>query len=117
MSLSSFHQHFKAMSAKSPLQYQMQLRLQEARWLMLSGHIDAADAGFRVGYDSPSQFSREYSRTFGAPPMRDMSRLRANPGYAHGDLRLVTRQAAVMRTQFLPPRFARNIAASAPAIN
>lgn len=67
MSLSSFHQHFKAMTAMSPLQYQMQLRLQEARRLMLSGH------------DSPFQFSREYSRTFGAPLMRDMSRLRANP--------------------------------------
>lgn len=79
MSLSSFHQHFKAMTAMSPLQYQKQLRLQEARRLMLSGHIDAADAGFRVGYDSPSQFSREYSRIFGAPPVRDMNRLRAQP--------------------------------------
>jgi len=79
MSLSSFHQHFKAITAMSPLQYQKQLRLQEARRLMLSSHIDSADAGFRVGYDSPSQFSREYSRLFGAPPVRDMGRLRARP--------------------------------------
>ena len=76
MSPSSFHQHFRAMTALSPLQYQKQLRLQEARRLMLSEHLDAATAAFRVGYESPSQFSREYGRMFGAPPRRDMTHLR-----------------------------------------
>jgi AraC-like DNA-binding protein len=60
----------------SPLQYQKQLRLQEARRLMLSEAVDAATAGHRVGYDSPSQFSREYARVFGAPPLRDVARLK-----------------------------------------
>ncbi len=77
MSPSSLHLHFKAVTAMSPLQYQKQLRLQEARRLMLSEAMDAATAGHRVGYDSPSQFSREYARTFGAPPVRDVARLRA----------------------------------------
>src|SRR3546814_9078860 len=63
----------------SPRQYQKQLRLQEARRLILSAALDAASAGHRVGYDSASQFSREYSRLFGAPPMRDAARLRAQP--------------------------------------
>jgi AraC-like DNA-binding protein len=76
MSPSSLHHHFKAVTAMSPLQYQKQLRLQEARRLMLSETVDAATAGHRVGYESPSQFSREYSRLFGAPPVRDMARLR-----------------------------------------
>ncbi len=76
MSPSSFHQHFRAMTALSPLQYQKQLRLQEARRLMLTEHLDAATASFRVGYESPSQFSREYGRMFGAPPRRDMTHLR-----------------------------------------
>ena len=76
MSPSSFHQHFRAMTALSPLQYQKQLRLQEARRLMLTEHLDAATAAFRVGYESPSQFSREYGRMFGAPPRRDMTHLR-----------------------------------------
>ncbi|MCC6628876.1 MAG: AraC family transcriptional regulator [Chloroflexi bacterium] len=76
MSVSSFHQHFKAVTALSPLQYQKQLRLQEARRLMLGEQLDAADAGYRVGYDSASQFSREYKRLFGAPPLRDVGRLR-----------------------------------------
>jgi AraC-like DNA-binding protein len=58
----------------SPLQYQKQLRLHEARRLMLTDRIDAASAAFRVGYESPSQFSREYGRLFGAPPLRDISR-------------------------------------------
>jgi AraC-like DNA-binding protein len=61
----------------TPLQYQKQLRLQEARRLMLSEGLDAAAAGFRVGYESPSQFTREYRRLFGAPPHRDVSRLRS----------------------------------------
>jgi len=76
MSASALHHHFKAVTAMSPLQYQKQLRLQEARRLMLSEVLDAASAGHRVGYESPSQFSREYSRMFGAPPVRDVERLR-----------------------------------------
>lgn len=64
------------MTALSPLQYQKQLRLQEARRLMLTDHLDAATAVFQVGYESPSQFSREYSRLFGAPPLRDIAGLR-----------------------------------------
>lgn len=78
MSPSSLHHHFKAVTAMSPLQYQKQLRLQEARRLMLSEMVDAATAGHRVGYESPSQFSREYSRLFGEPPVRDLARLRAS---------------------------------------
>jgi AraC-like DNA-binding protein len=76
MSASTFHHHFRSMTALSPLQYQKQLRLQEARRLMLAEHLDAATAGFQVGYESPSQFSREYNRLFGAPPLRDISNLR-----------------------------------------
>ena len=76
MSVSSFHHHFKAVTAMSPLQFQKQLRLQEARRLMLGEEIDATSAGFRVGYDDASHFSREYKRLFGAPPMRDVERLR-----------------------------------------
>lgn len=76
MSTSTFHHHFRSMTALSPLQYQKKLRLQEARQLMLNKHLDAATAGFEVGYESPSQFSREYSRMFGAPPLRDIQHLR-----------------------------------------
>ncbi len=76
MSPSGLHHHFKAVTALSPLQYQKHLRLQEARRLMLSESLDAATAGYRVGYQSPSQFSREYRRLFGAPPQRDLARLR-----------------------------------------
>ncbi|HXV31678.1 MAG TPA: AraC family transcriptional regulator [Sinorhizobium sp.] len=76
MSVSSFHHHFKAITAMSPLQYQKQLRLQEARRLMLEEHLDAGDAGHKVGYESSSQFSREYARHFGEPPMRDIGRVR-----------------------------------------
>jgi AraC-like DNA-binding protein len=60
----------------SPLQFQKQIRLQEARRLLLAGEADAATAGYRVGYDDPAHFSREYKRMFGAPPMRDVERLR-----------------------------------------
>jgi AraC-like DNA-binding protein len=74
MSLSSLHHQFKAVTAMSPLQYQKQLRLQEARRLMLFGDVDVAIAAHRVGYESASQFSREYSRFFGAPPLRDRRR-------------------------------------------
>ena len=76
MSASGLHHHFKAVTALSPLQYQKHLRLQEARRLMLCDALDTATAGYRVGYQSPSQFSREYSRLFGAPPLRDIGRLR-----------------------------------------
>jgi AraC-like DNA-binding protein len=77
MSASAFHHHFKAVTAMSPLQFQKQMRLQEARGLMLGEHLDAASAGHRVGYGDASQFSREYRRLFGAPPARDVERLRA----------------------------------------
>jgi AraC-like DNA-binding protein len=76
MSASTFHRHFKAVTAMSPLQYQKQIRLQEARRLLLAGQADAASIGFAVGYESPSQFSREYARLFGQPPLRDAVRLR-----------------------------------------
>lgn len=76
MSVSSLHHHFKAITAMSPLQYQKLLRLQEARRLLLTEQCDAASAAHRVGYESPSQFSREYSRFYGAPPLRDVAQLR-----------------------------------------
>jgi AraC-like DNA-binding protein len=76
MSPSSFHQHFKAVTSMSPLQFQKVLRLQEARRLMLASRVDAATAARRVGYTSPSQFSREYSRLFGKSPRRDIAQLR-----------------------------------------
>ncbi len=79
LSPSVFHQHFKAVTALTPLQYQKRLRLQEARRLMLGQGVDAATAGFQAGYQSPSQFSREYRRLFGEAPRRDMTRLRASP--------------------------------------
>lgn len=75
MSASTFHHHFRKLTAMSPLQYQKWLRLNEARRLMLTDRLDASTAGFRVGYESPSQFSREYSRLFGAPPLRDITNL------------------------------------------
>jgi AraC-like DNA-binding protein len=77
MSPSSFHHHFKAVTSMSPLQYQKQLRLLEARRLMLAENSTAIDAAERVGYESPSHFSREYARMFGAPPVRDIARLRS----------------------------------------
>ena len=76
MSASGFHAHFKAVTAMSPLQFQKSLRLQEARRLMLGGNLDAAEAGYRVGYEDPAYFSRDYKRHFGEPPMRDVERLR-----------------------------------------
>lgn len=75
LSLSAFHNHFRAITAMSPLQYQKRMRLNEARRLMLTEHVDASRAAFQVGYESPSQFSREYSRQFGAPPVRDIKNL------------------------------------------
>jgi AraC-like DNA-binding protein len=76
MSVSSFHRHFRAVTAMTPIQFQKQIRLQEARARLLADADDVAAVGFAVGYDSPSQFSREYSRMFGAPPGRDIARLR-----------------------------------------
>jgi AraC-like DNA-binding protein len=76
MSVSGFHHHFRAVTAMSPLQFQKRMRLQEARHLMLAEDLDAASAGHRVGYSDASQFNREYKRLFGAPPMRDVERLR-----------------------------------------
>lgn len=78
MSPSTFRQHFRAITGTSPLQFQKQLRLQEARQLMLNQNVDASNAGGLVGYESSSQFSREYSRLFGAPPQRDVRRMRAS---------------------------------------
>jgi AraC-like DNA-binding protein len=77
MSVSSFHRYFKEVTAMSPIQFQKQLRLQEARRLLLTESEDATDVAFRVGYESPSQFSREYSRMFGFPPKQDVKRLKA----------------------------------------
>ncbi|MEZ5580483.1 MAG: helix-turn-helix domain-containing protein [Candidatus Competibacteraceae bacterium] len=75
LSTSAFHNHFRAVTAMSPLQFQKKMRLNEARRLMLTEHMEAATAAYEVGYDSPSQFSREYSRQFGVPPMRDIKNL------------------------------------------
>lgn len=75
MSVSTFHHHFRAMTAMSPLQFQKWLRLHEARRLMLTESRDATTAALQVGYESPSQFSREYKRQFGAPPLRDIKNL------------------------------------------
>ena len=76
MSVSGFHHHFRAVTAMSPLQFQKQLRLREARHLMLSEDLDAASAGHRVGYSDASHFTREYKRLFSEPPARDVERLR-----------------------------------------
>lgn len=76
MSVSGFHNHFKSVTAMSPLQYQKRLRLQEARRLMLGENMDVASASFRVGYEDPSYFSREYKKHFGSPPHRDIASLR-----------------------------------------
>jgi AraC-like DNA-binding protein len=78
MSVSGFHHHFKSVTAMSPLQFQKQIRLQEARRLMLGEDMDAASAGFRVGYEDPSYFSRDYKKLFGAPPQRDIAKLRSH---------------------------------------
>jgi AraC-like DNA-binding protein len=76
MSVSGFHHHFKAVTAMSPLQFQKRLRLQEARRLMLGEGLDAASAGYRVGYNDASHFNREYKSLFGLPPIRDVEQLR-----------------------------------------
>lgn len=81
MSESSLYEHFKAVTRMTPLEYQKQLRLQEARRLMLLEGASAGAAAFAVGYDSPSQFSREYRRMFGAPPRQDVARLQIGQDY------------------------------------
>jgi len=78
MGVSTLHHHFRMLTSMSPLQYQKQLRLQAARSLMLNSGVDAASAAFEVGYESPTQFNREYSRFFGQPPMRDIRALRSS---------------------------------------
>ncbi|MDT3438117.1 AraC family transcriptional regulator [Pseudofrankia sp. BMG5.37] len=78
MSPSAFHRHFREVTTMSPLQFQKRIRLQEARSLLLSRAGDVAGVGHLVGYDSPTQFSREYRRLFGAPPGQDAARLRAD---------------------------------------
>jgi AraC-like DNA-binding protein len=82
MSTSAFHRNFQAVTALSPIQFQKQIRLQKSRLLLLTGEDDVATVGFRVGYDSTSQFSREYRRQFGLPPGRDAARLRAEAATA-----------------------------------
>src|SRR4029077_16538695 len=91
---STFRQHFRALTGVSPLQYQKQLRLQEARQLMLNENLDAGSAAVRVGYESASQFSREYSRLFGAPPQRDIARMRRAPVAAADPHRAVATSTA-----------------------
>jgi transcriptional regulator GlxA family with amidase domain len=79
LSTSAFHSHFRSTTAMSPLQFQKRMRLNEARRLMLTEQIDASRAAFKVGYESPSQLNREYSRQFGAPPMRNIKNLMQDP--------------------------------------
>jgi transcriptional regulator GlxA family with amidase domain len=76
MSVATLHRHFRALTAMSPLQYQKQLRLRAARSRMLTDDLDASSAAFAVGYESPSQFNREYRRHFGKPPMKDVQAIR-----------------------------------------
>ena len=119
MSVSSLHHNFKAVTGMSPLQYQKRLRLQEARRLMLAEMLDAAPAAHQVGYESPSQFCREYGRLFGAPPRRDVAatttgrargllrrahdsaraheRARRWPSRAHGSLPALRRHSPMLR--------------------
>ena len=79
MSVTSLHRHFRAITSLTPIQYQKQLRLHAARARLMSAREDVAEVGFAVGYDSPSQFSREYRRMFGKPPGRDGAELRGKP--------------------------------------
>jgi transcriptional regulator GlxA family with amidase domain len=85
MGISTLHHHFRMLTSMSPLQYQKQFRLQSARNLMLNNGLDAASAAFEVGYESATQFNREYSRFFGQPPMRDIRAL-LSPGTAKLEL-------------------------------
>jgi AraC-like DNA-binding protein len=81
MSPSTFHRHFRAATSMTPIQFQKQIRLQEARTLLMTSPDDVAEVGYQVGYESPSQFSRDYRRTFGTTPGRDATRLRAGIAY------------------------------------
>ncbi|WP_238598497.1 helix-turn-helix transcriptional regulator [Saccharothrix sp. ALI-22-I] len=83
MSPSAFHRHFRAITAMSPLQYQKRIRLQEARALLVARAGDVVGVAHLVGYDSPTQFNREYRRLFGAPPGQDAARLRADTDSRH----------------------------------
>ena len=94
LSPSAFHRQFKALTSLTPLQYQKQLRLLEARRLMVSRAFKVEAAAFAVGYESPSQFSREYARMFGAPPKRDLQRLHSAPDWIPRDMDAITREAA-----------------------
>ena len=99
MSPSALHQYFKTVTGTSPLQFQKHIRLLEARRLMLSQAVDAAVAAHAVGYESPSQFSREYRRLFGAPPVRDIAQLKAQWGNAFPDFSQVfTEQSSATAT-------------------
>ena len=84
LSVSAFHRQFKALTGQTPLQYQKQLRLLEARRLMIASAFNVEAASFAVGYESPSQFSREYARMFGAPPKRDVQAMLALAGGQDG---------------------------------
>jgi AraC-like DNA-binding protein len=101
MSTSALHQYFKMVTGVSPLQFQKHLRLLEARRLMLSRAVDAAAVGHSVGYESASQFSREYRRLFGAPPVRDITKLKAQWGneFPNFHQRLAERTAAASEVQ------------------
>ena len=94
MSPSTFRLHFRALTGVSPLHYQKQLRLQKARQLMLNENLDAGSAAVHVGSESASQFSREYSRLFGAPPQRDVTRMRLAPVAAADGRRTAPRSTA-----------------------
>ncbi len=89
MSRSAFHAHFKAITSMSPLEFRTHLRMHEAQRLMVGGAMDAASAGFSVGYGSPSQFSRDYARIFGMPPARHADRLRSSEETLAGSQGLV----------------------------
>ena len=78
MSVAAFYRHFKAITAMTPIQYQKRLRLLQARWLLLFDTLDAASIAFTVGYESASQFSREYARLFGLPPVKDAARFKSH---------------------------------------
>ena len=89
MSVTSLHRHFRSVTAMTPIQYQKQLRLQAARARLMATSEGVSEVGFAVGYDSPSQFSREYRRMFGKPPGQDSADLRANPSPAPASSRVI----------------------------
>ena len=89
MSVTSFHRHFRSVTSLTPIQYQKQLRLHAARTRLLATREDVSEVGFAVGYDSPSQFSREYRRMFGKPPGQDGADLRSNASSAHAASHIV----------------------------